>query len=49
MSYLHTGSPYPALQRYYDDRYIVVISPTVTVWYLDQFVEVHACNHNEIG
>lgn len=43
--YLHTWPPDPTLQRYYDDRYIVVVSPTIALRYFYQFVEVHACNH----
>ena len=45
LTYLHTWSPDPALQRYYNDRYVVVVSPTVAMWYLDQFMEVHSCHH----
>ena len=41
--YLHAGSPNPALQRDDDDRYIVMVSPTITMWYLDQFMKVHSC------
>ena len=44
--YLHAGSPNPALQRDDDDRYIVMVSPTITMWYLDQFMKVHSCNSN---
>lgn len=45
LTYLHAWSPDPALQRYHNDRYVVVVSPAVAMWYLDQFVEVHSCNH----
>jgi hypothetical protein len=41
--YLHARSPDSTLQRYYNDRHIVMVSPTVALRYLDQFVKVHAC------
>jgi hypothetical protein len=46
-TYLHARPPDPALQGYYNDRYVVVVPPPVAVWDLDQFVEVHPCNHNK--
>jgi hypothetical protein len=49
LTYLHAWSPDPAFQRYHNDRYVVVVSPAVAMWYLDQFVKVHSCNHKACG
>lgn len=40
--YLHTRSPYSSFQRDDNDRYIIVISSPISMWYLKQLMEVHS-------
>ena len=43
LEYLHRRTPYPTFQGNNDNRNIVMVPATLSLWNLKQLVEVHAC------